>query len=126
VNQDKVFAMVAHIGTPPNIAAMPVQFEKNVISFDPVTAAREMYEPVHRLKIAGGASYDDQMRVTLPRLVKEKGASRVCTLYQDDDFGLDFLQGVEAGLKSIGMTLTEKTSYKRGATDFSSQVARMK
>ena len=40
VNQDKIFAMVGHIGTAQNMAAMPVQFEKNVINFFPVTAAR--------------------------------------------------------------------------------------
>jgi branched-chain amino acid transport system substrate-binding protein len=50
VNQDKIFAMVGHIGTAQNMAAMPVQFEKNVINFFPVTAAREMYEPFHKLK----------------------------------------------------------------------------
>jgi branched-chain amino acid transport system substrate-binding protein len=126
VNQDKIFAMVAHIGTPTNNAAMPVQFEKNVINFYPVTAAREMYEPLHKLKWAAGSSYYDQMRTTLPRLVKEKGAKKVCIIYQDDDFGSDVLKGVEAGLQSMNMQLTEKTSYKRGATDFSSQVARMK
>ena len=118
--------MVAHIGTATNAAAMPVQFEKNVVNFYPVTAAREMYEPLHKLKFAGGSSYFDQMRVSLPRLVKEKGATKVCAIYQDDDFGLDVMQGIEAGLKSIGMAPVEKTSYKRGATDFSSQVARMK
>jgi branched-chain amino acid transport system substrate-binding protein len=48
VNQDKIFMMVGHIGTAQNLAAMPVQFEKNVINFLPVTAAREMYEPFHR------------------------------------------------------------------------------
>ena len=126
VNQDKIFAMVAHIGTATNNAAMPVQFEKKVINFYPVTAARDMYEPFHKLKFAGGSSYYDQMRVSLPRLVKEKGAQKVCTIYQDDDFGLEVLRGAEAGLKTIGMELVEKTSYKRGATDFSSQVARMK
>jgi branched-chain amino acid transport system substrate-binding protein len=36
------------------------------------------------------------------------------------------LRGAEAGLKKAGMELVEKTSYKRGATDFSSQVAKMK
>jgi branched-chain amino acid transport system substrate-binding protein len=36
------------------------------------------------------------------------------------------LRGAEAGLKTINMELAEKTSFKRGATDFSSQVARMK
>nr|MCU0965747.1 ABC transporter substrate-binding protein [Burkholderiaceae bacterium] len=44
VNQDKVFIVVAHTGTAQNNASMPIQFEKNVINFLPVTAAREMYE----------------------------------------------------------------------------------
>ena len=126
VNQDKIFAMVAHIGTPTNNAAMPVQFEKNVINFFPVTAAREMTEPAHRLKLAGGSSYYDQMRVAVPKLVKDKGVKKVCTIYQDDEFGLEVFRGAEAGLKALNMDFTEKTTYKRGATDFSSQVARMK
>jgi branched-chain amino acid transport system substrate-binding protein len=126
VNQDKIFMMVGHIGTAQNMAAMPVQFEKNVINFFPVTAAREMYEPFHKLKYSFAATYFDQMRRAVPQLVKEKGAKKVCTIYQDDDFGLEVLRGGEAGLKSINMDFTERTSFKRGATDFSSQVAKMK
>jgi branched-chain amino acid transport system substrate-binding protein len=126
VNQDKIFMMVGHIGTAQNMAAMPVQFEKNVINFLPVTAAREMYDPFHKLKYSFAATYYDQMRTALPKLVKEKGAKKVCTIYQDDEFGLEVVRGTEAGLKTIGMELAEKTSFKRGATDFSSQVARMK
>ena len=126
VNQDKIFMMVGHIGTAHNLAAMPVQFEKNVVNFFPLTAAREMYEPLHKLKYAFSVTYFDQIRKTAPKLVKEKGIKKVCTLYQDDEFGLEVMRGGEAGLKSIGMDYTEKTSYKRGATDFSSQVAKMK
>ncbi|MEW6707610.1 MAG: ABC transporter substrate-binding protein [Pseudomonadota bacterium] len=126
VNQDKVFAMVAHLGTAQNMAAMPIQFEKNVVNFFPVTAAREMYEPHHRLKYSFAAPYYDQVRTALPRLMKEKNLKKPCILYQDDDFGLEVLRGAEAGLKTAGMELAEKTTYKRGATDFSSQVARMK
>jgi branched-chain amino acid transport system substrate-binding protein len=126
VNQDKVFAVLGHLGTAPNMAAMPVQFEKGVINFMPITAAREMYEPLHRLKYSFAATYYDQIRIALPKLVKDKGAKKVCTLYQDDDFGLEVQRGAEAGLKTIGMDVAEKTTYKRGATDFSSQVARLK
>ncbi len=126
VNQDKIFMMLGHLGTAQNNAAMPVQFEKNVINFFPVTAAREMYEPFHKLKYSFAATYFDQMRTTLPVLVKQKGAKKVCTIYQDDEFGLEVVRGAEAGLKTLGLELAEKTSYKRGATDFSSQVARMK
>ncbi len=126
VNQDKIFMMLGHLGTAQNNAAMPVQFEKNVINFFPVTAAREMYDPFHKLKYSFAATYFDQMRTTLPVLVKQKGAKKVCTIYQDDEFGLEVVRGAEAGLKTLGLELAEKTSYKRGATDFSSQVARMK
>ena len=126
VNQDKIFIMIGHIGTAQNNAAMPVQFEKNVINFFPITAAREMYEPFHRLKYSFAATYFDQVRTAMPKLVKDKGAKKVCIMYQDDEFGLEVLRGGEAALKTMNMDFAEKTSYKRGATDFSSQVARMK
>ncbi|MDZ4130974.1 MAG: ABC transporter substrate-binding protein [Hydrogenophaga sp.] len=125
VNQDKIFAMVGHIGTAQNMAAMPVQFQKNVINFFPVTAAREMYEPFHKLKYSFAATYYDQMKVAVPKLAKEKGAKKVCTLYQDDEFGLEVFRGAEEGLKSIGMQFAEVTTYKRGATDFSSQMQKL-
>lgn len=126
VNQDKIFMMVGHIGTAQNMAAMPVQFAKNVINFFPVTAAREMYEPFNRLKYSFAATYYDQIRLALPKLVKEKNAKKICTIYQDDEFGLEVERGGEAALKAMGLEYTEKTSFKRGATDFSSQVAKMK
>ena len=126
VNQDKIFMMVAHIGTAQNLAAMPVQFAKNVINFMPVTAAREMYEPCNRLKYSFAATYYDQIRLALPKLAKEKNAKKVCTIYQDDEFGLEVERGGEEALKTMGMEYAEKTSFKRGATDFSSQVAKMK
>ncbi|HNE71972.1 MAG TPA: ABC transporter substrate-binding protein, partial [Giesbergeria sp.] len=114
------------LGTAQNLAAMPVQFEKNVINFFPVTAAREMYEPFHKLKYAFAATYYDQMKAAVPKLVKEKGAKKVCSMYQDDEFGLEVQRGAEDGLKSLGVTMVEKTTFKRGATDFSSQMAKLK
>lgn len=126
VNQDKIFAMIGHIGTAQNLAAMPVQFSKNVFNFFPVTAAREMFDPFHPMKYAFAATYYDQVRLSTAKLVKEKNIKKVCTMYQDDEFGLEILRGGEAGLKAVGMDFAEKTTYKRGATDFSSQIARLK
>jgi branched-chain amino acid transport system substrate-binding protein len=126
VNQDKIFAMIGHIGTAQNVASFPVLFEKNVINFFPLSAGREMYEPPNKLKYSYASTYYDQIRQAAPRLVQEKNAQKVCAVYQDDDYGLEVLRGAEAGLKTIGVTLIEKTSFKRGATDFSSQTARMK
>jgi len=125
VNQDKIFMMLGHIGTAQNEAAMPVQFEKDVINFFPLTAARSMYEPFHRLKFSTLPTYYEQIHSSLPKLVRQKNVTKVCAIYQDDDFGQEVLQGAEDGLKTRQMALADKASFKRGATDFSSQVAKM-
>jgi branched-chain amino acid transport system substrate-binding protein len=126
VNQDKVFLIAGLQGTAHNNASMPILFEKNVINFLPTTGAREMYEPLNKLKFAILPPYFDTMRSQTPLLYKAKKASKACTLYQDDEYGLEVFRGAEAGLKDIGVEFIERTTYKRGATDFASQVARMK
>ena len=125
VNQDKIFMMVGHIGTAQNEAAMPVQFAKEIINFFPLTAARSMYEPFHRLKFSSLSTYFEQIHSSLPKLIRQKNVTKVCSIYQDDDFGQEVLQGTEEALKAVKLTLTDKSSFKRGATDFSSQVAKM-
>lgn len=126
VTGENVFAILGHIGTAANMAAMPIQFERNVINFFPLTGSREMFEPFNRLKFSFTPPYYDQIRTILPQMVKQNGYKKVGIIYQDDEYGLEVLRGTEAGLKTLGMTLAEKTSFKRGATDFSSQVAKLK
>lgn len=125
VNRDEVFAMIGNLGTATNMAALPLQLRRNVINFYPLTSAREMFDPFHRLKFAFSNTYHDQMRVIVPQLAKEKGVKKVCAMYQDDEYGQEVLQGAEEGLKEAGMQMTEKTSFKRGSTDFSSQMQRL-
>ena len=126
VNQDKVFAIVSTFGTAHANAAMPIMFSKHVLSLFPLSLSRDMYEPVHKYKYALIASYFDQMAAVVPKLYREKGAKKACAIYQDDDFGAEVLKGAEAGLQKVNAKLEEKASFKRGATDFSSQVARLK
>jgi branched-chain amino acid transport system substrate-binding protein len=126
IQKDRIFAVVGSIGTPTAMAAMPLYLEKKVAHLFPLTGARQMYEPLAPLKFSFATPYYDQIRAGIKRLVKEKGAKSVCVIHQDDDFGLEVKEGAEAGLKEIGMKFTEVTTYKRGATDFSSQVQKMR
>ena len=126
VNQDKIFIMAGHLGTAQNNAAMPIQFEKQVVNFMPLTASRDMYDAPNELKYALLSSYYDQIRMVLPKMATDKNAKKICIIYQDDEFGLEVLRGAEAGVKTLNMELTEKTSFKRGSTDISTQVAKMK
>jgi branched-chain amino acid transport system substrate-binding protein len=126
VQQDKIFVALGSIGTATAIAAMQIYLDAKVGHLFPLSGAREMFEPVAPLKFAFAAPYFDQVRAGIKRMVKDKSLKKVCTLYQDDDFGLEVARGAEAGLKDIGMAYAERTTYKRGATDFSSQVAKLK
>jgi branched-chain amino acid transport system substrate-binding protein len=47
VQRDRIFAMIGTIGTPTALASMPILFQKNVPHLFPLTAARQMYEPLH-------------------------------------------------------------------------------
>src|SRR6266850_1337667 len=126
VQQDQIFAAIGSIGTPTAMAAMSIYLDAKVAHLFPLTGAREMFNPIAPLKFSFAAPYYDQMRAGIKRLVKEKGLKKVCALYQDDDFGLEVMRGGEIGLKDLGTDFVERTTYKRGATEFSSQVAKMK
>jgi branched-chain amino acid transport system substrate-binding protein len=126
VNQDKVFAVIGTFGTVHALAAMQVQDPKQVFNLFPMALSRDMYEPLHKLHYAWMPSYYDQIQAVMGALYKKQGAKKACAIYQDDDYGQEVVQGAEAALKALGATLHERTSFKRGATDFSSQVARLK
>ncbi len=126
VQQDKIFAMAGTIGTAVSMATMPILFEKNIPHVFPLTGAREMYEPLHKLKYSFAAPYYDQIRIGVKWMAKERGSKKYCIIYQDDEYGLEVLRGSEDGLKDMGQAFAEKTSFKRAATDFSAQVAKMK
>ncbi len=91
-SQDGVFAVLGLLGTPMNIAAMPVLLERGVINFYPMSAARETYDPPHQLKAAFLPGNYDQIRVASARLVKDQRLKKPCVLHQDDDFGLEVVE----------------------------------
>ena len=126
VQRDKIFAMVGTLGTGVAMASFAPLAEKNVPNLFPLTAAREMFEPLTKLKFSFAAPYYDQIRQGVKWIAKEHGAKKFCIIYQDDEFGLEVFRGAEIGLKDINMEFAEKTTFKRGATDFSAQVSRMK
>jgi ABC-type branched-subunit amino acid transport system substrate-binding protein len=126
VQHDQAFAFIANMGTPVVMATMPIIVDAGRLHLFPFSPHRATYEPLHPLKFQNFAPYYDYMKAATAHMVREKGYARACLLYQDDDYGLEVMKGVEAGLKQQGRELVERTSYKRGATDLSSQIARLR
>src|SRR6266496_2535266 len=51
INRDHIFAMVAGLGTPMNNALFKDQLDAGVPNRFPLSAARSMFEPFHKLKL---------------------------------------------------------------------------
>lgn len=126
INRDNVFLLIANGGTPMNNAVMPDQLAKGVPNMFPLTSARSMYDPYHRLKFGLASSYYDQMRAAVKYLVEKKGAKSLCAMYQDTDFGRDIMEGVRAQLDAMKLKLTAETAHKPTDADFSASVAKLK
>lgn len=126
LTQDKVFAMVAPLGTAPTQASMPLILERGVPLLFPGTPADFTYTPFDRLKFALSSPYGEQVRAQVKWAYEKLGKRRFGVLYQDDETGQNVLRATEEQLKAHGLSLIERASYKRGAIDYSSQIARLK
>lgn len=126
LQKDKVFAMINNLGSAVVMATMPMTLEKGVLHLFPAAPIPPTYEPLHKLKFALHTPYSLTTPIGAGHLIVANGYKRVGILYQDDDYGYDVLRGLEAALKELNLPMCEKVSYKRGATDFSSQIAKLK
>ncbi|MGE0660640.1 MAG: ABC transporter substrate-binding protein [Reyranellaceae bacterium] len=131
IERDEVFAMVATLGSPTTLAPQDIVLDAGVFQLFPVTSAEftwtmEKGRAQERLKFAITLPYADSIRATMKALIEEKKLSKPCVMYQDDEFGKNVTDGFEAQLKAMNLKAAAVTSYKRGASDFSSQIAKMK
>ena len=126
VGQDKVFAMIACLGSAPVQASMPLMLDANVPVLFSGTPAEFTYTPFHRIKFGMNLPYGIQVRAMVRHAVESLGKKRIGILYQDDETGQSVLRATEEQLKVHNMAIIEQTSYKRGAIDFASQIAKLK
>ncbi len=126
IHRDHIFAMVAGLGTPMNNALFKDQFDNNVPNLFPLSAARSMYEPFHKLKFYGAASYVDQVRAGINYFVTKKGKKALCVMYQDTDFGKEVLDGVQMQADRMKVKIVETTTHKPTDQDFTAQITKLK
>jgi len=126
INRDHIFAMVAGLGTPMNNALFKDQLDAGVPNLFPLSAARSMFEPFHKLKFYGAATYVDQVRAGINYFVTKKGKKAVCAMYQDTDFGKEVLDGVQMQVDKMKLKLVESVSHKPTDQDFTAQITKLK
>jgi branched-chain amino acid transport system substrate-binding protein len=131
VERDKIFAMIGPMGSPTVLAAQDVLFDAGVLQLFPLTAAEFTFKfdpakPQERLKFNNLLPYVESTRAALKYMVEAKNSKKPCIMHQDDEYGKNVLDGFTQQLEAMKVTPASITSYKRGASDFSAQVAKMK
>ena len=122
---DKIFAVAGSMGTTIALTTQQVFADSGVVNLFPLGSARGLYEPPE-MKFAFSVPYFQQGRAIVKSLTATRADRKWCSLVQDDDLGSELMAGVDSAMKQANKTLLERTTYKRAATDFSSQIARLR
>src|SRR6202140_2687989 len=129
--RDKILAMIGPMGSPAVLAAQDVLFDGGVLQLFPLTAAEFTFKfdpskPQERLKFNNLLPYVESTRAALKYMMEAKNLKKPCLMHQDDEYGRSVLQGFNEQLAAMKVTPASVTSYKRGASDFSAQIAKRK
>ena len=131
VERDKVFAMIGGMGSAPTLAAQDILFDAGVLQLFPLTAAEFTFKfdpakPQERLKFNNLLPYVESTRAAFKYMMEWKGFKKPCIMHQDDEYGKNVLDGFTQQLEAMKVQPASVTSYKRGVSDFSAQIAKMK
>jgi branched-chain amino acid transport system substrate-binding protein len=128
VEQDKVFAMFNTLGTAVNIAIRPYLNQQGVpqliVATGASTFARDYKQ--YPMTTIGNPDYQSEAIVYAQYVLKEKPNAKVAILYQNDDFGQDYVTGFKTGLGSHDGMIVKMASYETSDPDVSSQISNLK
>ncbi len=128
VEQHGVLLMAGPLGTPTNSAIWHYMNQKKVPQLFVSTGATKWDDPKgHPWTIGWQPNYQGEGRVYATFIMKEKPNGKIGVLYQNDDFGKDYLKGLKDGLgdKAKSMVVVE-ASYETTDPTVDSQVVDMK
>jgi branched-chain amino acid transport system substrate-binding protein len=128
VEQDQVFVIAGSLGTPTNSAVWHYLNQKKVPQLFVSTGATKWDDPKgHPWTIGWQPNYQSEGRIYAAYILKNKPDGKIGVLFQDDDFGKDYLKGVTDGLgdKAASMIVV-RASYETTDPTVDSQVVDMK
>jgi branched-chain amino acid transport system substrate-binding protein len=126
VEQDKVFAMVANLGTAAHSAVWDYLNEKGIPDLWVMTGAHKWNDPQgHPWTVGFLPDYMVEGTIFGKWIAENMPDAKVGILYQNDDWGSDVLAGLKEGLGPNNELVSEE-SYESTAVDVRSQVTNIK
>jgi branched-chain amino acid transport system substrate-binding protein len=128
VESDEVLLTFQLVGTPPNAAVQKYLNSKKVPQLFAATGASRFTDPKNFPWTMGfNPNYFVEGRIYGQYIIKNHPNAKVGVLYQNDDLGKDYLNGIKAGLgdKAASMVVAE-ASYEVSDPTIDSQVLKLK
>ena len=128
VESDEVLLIFSSLGTPSNTAIQKYMNAKKVPQLFVTTGASKWNDPQNFPWTMGWSpNYQNEARIYARYILKERPGARIAVLYQNDDYGKDYLKGLRDGLrdKAASMIVAED-AYEVAEPTIDSHVVKMK
>lgn len=128
VEQDHVFAMFNPLGTPVNTVLRPYLNDNKVPQLFVATGATTwaMDSAKFPWTIGWQPDYQAESIVYAHYILQHQPNAKIGVIYQNDDYGQDYLNGLNKGLGSKSSMIVKTVSYETTDPDVKSQIATLK
>jgi branched-chain amino acid transport system substrate-binding protein len=128
VESDEVLVVFNPLGTPSNTAIQKYLNSKKIPQLFVATGATKWNDPKNfPWTIGWQPSYQAESRIYAKYILKEKPDAKIALIYQNDDFGKDYLKGLKDGLgaKAASMIVAEE-SYETSEPSIDGHIVKLK
>jgi ABC-type branched-subunit amino acid transport system substrate-binding protein len=128
VESDEVLLVFNSLGTPSNSAIQKYMNSKKVPQLFVATGATKWNDPKDFPWTMGWQpSYQSETQIYAKYLLKEKPDAKIAVLYQNDDYGKDYLKGLKDGLgaKAASMIIAEE-SFETSEPTIDNHIVKLK
>ena len=127
VESDEVLVVFNPLGTPSNSAIQKYLNSKKVPQLFVATGATKWNDPKSFPWTMGWQpSYQSEGRIYAKFLLKEKPDAKIAVLFQNDDFGKDYLKGLKDGLGAKASMIVTEESYETTEPTIDNHIVKLK
>ncbi|SPE26243.1 Extracellular ligand-binding receptor [Burkholderiales bacterium] len=127
VEQDDVLLLFNPLGTPSNSAIQRYLNGKKVPQLFVASGASKWNDPKNYPWTMGWQpNYQTEARIYAQQILKTKPAAKIAVLYQNDDFGKDYLKGFKEELGDKAKLIVAEQSYEVTDPTIESQIVTLK
>lgn len=124
INNAKVDVLFSYVGTPTSSAIQPIIDSHQIPFITPFTGADLLRHKDHIFNLR--ASYNDEAKVQIDYLVKQKGLTKIAFLIQADEFGLSLQNALTKAMLPYSLKPKAIARFKRNSQDIERALEKLK